>query len=65
MVTVMKRQNIKINQKDRLIYRNLLIEEMKKLGAENRDYDLISDELIQNALLQNWKAEDVAWAILQ
>ena len=46
-------------------YRTALIEEMLKQGATKADIDLISDALIINAIEQNRKVEDVAWAILQ
>lgn len=46
-------------------YRSQLILEMKKLGATKNEIELISDTLILNAINNNRKPEDVAWAVLQ
>ena len=46
-------------------YRKLLLMELKKMGADENDIDLVSDAVIINAINKDRKAEDVAWAILQ
>lgn len=46
-------------------YRKLLLAELKKMGADENDINLVSDTIIINAINKNRKAEDVAWAILQ
>lgn len=46
-------------------YRHLLQQEMIKLGATERELNLIKDATIRNALKKNRNPEDVAWAILQ
>lgn len=54
-----------ISQNEITSYRSLLIAEMKKIGATNRDIDLIHDATIRNSIRNKRKPEDVAWAILQ
>lgn len=46
-------------------YRKALIEELKKRGATPAELNLVSDEIITNALNQHRSVESVAWAILQ
>jgi len=46
-------------------YCKALQNEMIKLGAEEKDFDLIKDATIRNALRRNRKPKDVAWALLQ
>ncbi len=46
-------------------YREALIEELKKRGATPAELNLVSDEIIINALNQHRSVESVAWAILQ
>lgn len=46
-------------------YRELLIAEMKKLGAEENEFALICNALIMNSIRNDRRPEDVAWAILQ
>ena len=48
-----------------MIYKNALIEEMIKQNATEKEISLITDEVIENAIKQNKKVEDVAWALLQ
>lgn len=46
-------------------YRKQIIDEMRKLGATDNDFDLVCDNTVINSIVNNRKAEDVAWAILQ
>ncbi len=46
-------------------YRDALLSEMIKLGASENDFNLVCDNLIIASIINNRKAEDVAWAILQ
>lgn len=46
-------------------YRKALQNELIRLGASERDFKLIKDATIRNALKKNRKPEDVAWALLQ
>ncbi len=46
-------------------YRSLLVEEMLKLCASNQELWFIKDATIRNAIRNNRKPENVAWAILQ
>lgn len=46
-------------------YYDLLVKEMKKQGATDADLNLISKEMIENAIKNNKKPSDLAWAILQ
>ena len=46
-------------------YKNLLILEMKNLGANESDLLLITDIIVENALENDRDPKDVAWAILQ
>lgn len=46
-------------------YRLLLIDEMLKLGASEKELQMIKDATIRNAIRKNRKPEDVAWALLQ
>lgn len=55
-----KEKNISINE-----YRDLLRQEMLRLGATEHELELIKDATIRNAIKRNRKPEDVAWAILQ
>lgn len=48
-----------------IAYRKLLLAEMRKMGADESDLDLVCDAIIVNAINNDRKAEDVAWAILQ
>ncbi len=64
MVTAEERKNIEENISIEE-YRNLLIQEMYKLGANKQELELIKDATIRNAIKRNRKPEDVAWAILQ
>ena len=47
------------------LYKSLLEKEMIKMGASERDLKLIKDATIRNALRNNRKPEDVAWALMQ
>lgn len=46
-------------------YRDMLITELKKLGASGSELELVSEEMIINAINNGRKAVDIAWAILQ
>lgn len=46
-------------------YRDMLIIELKKLGASGSELELVSEEMIINAINNGRKAVDIAWAILQ
>lgn len=46
-------------------YRDMLIIELKKLGASGSELELVSEEMIINAITNGRKAVDIAWAILQ
>lgn len=46
-------------------YRDMLISELEKQGASESDLELISEEMIINAINNNRKVDDIAWAILQ
>ena len=50
-------------------YKNQLIEEMKKQGATQEDFQLFEEDLFHDivvtALYNNRDPSDVAWAILQ
>lgn len=46
-------------------YRDMLISELEKQGASESDLKLISEEMIVNAINNNRKVDDIAWAILQ
>lgn len=46
-------------------YYDSLVEQLRKQGATEEDINLISDEMIKNAIKNNRKPEDLAWAILQ
>ncbi len=56
---------VRISQYKVDLYKEQLIIEMKRLGAESEELSLISDSIIQNSILNGRKPEDVAWAILQ
>lgn len=51
--------------KEVIQYRQNLIAELVKLGANESEIDLISDEMLINAIKNNRKVEDIAWAIMQ
>ncbi len=55
----------RITQNDFNSYKELLLEELIKLGATKNELALISNAIIQNAILNHRNPEDVAWAILQ
>ncbi len=55
----------KIDEKDIVSYRSLLITEMKKLGATDNELRLVHDATIRNSIRNKRKPEDVAWAVLQ
>jgi len=44
-------------------YRDMLITELKKLGASGSELELVSEEMIINAINNGRKAVDIAWAI--
>lgn len=46
-------------------YRDMLIIELKKLGASGSELELIYEEMIINAINNGRKAVDIAWVILQ
>lgn len=46
-------------------YRQLLQEEMTRMGADEPEFKLIKDATIRNAIKRNRKPEDIAWAILR
>lgn len=47
------------------IYKAAIISEMKKLGATDKEIELLSDEVLRNGILNQRDPEVVAWAILQ
>lgn len=47
------------------VYKEELVEELKKQGATEKEIGLISDELIINAINNKNSASNVAWALLQ
>lgn len=55
----------RISESEIAEYRKSLLAELKKMGADENDINLVSDTIIINAINKNRKAEDVAWAILQ
>lgn len=57
--------SVNISASDISSYRNLLIVEMKKMGATDNDLQLVHDATIKNSIINKRKPEDVAWAILQ
>ncbi len=54
-----------ISEKDLTDFKELLIKEMLRLGATDDEISLIHNAILINAILNNRKPEDVAWAILQ
>ena len=48
-----------------LEYRFSLLEALKDMGATKVELDLITDELIINAISRNRNINDVAWGLLQ
>ena len=46
-------------------YEISLIEELRKINASQSDINLISIEMIQNAILVKADPKDVAWALIQ
>lgn len=46
-------------------YKKKVIECMREMGANDKDLSLLKDEMIFNGIENNWKPENVAWAILQ
>ena len=56
---------IKLPDKEIKDYYDSLVEQLRKQGATEEDINLISDEMIENAIKNNRKPEDLAWAILQ
>ena len=54
-----------INQTEITSYRKLVLIEMDKMGASDNEKQLIHDATIRNAIRNNRKPGDVAWAILQ
>ena len=47
------------------LYRDRVIDEMKKMGATNHEIELLKRETILNSIRNKRDPEDVAWAILQ
>lgn len=47
------------------VYKSMVIEAMKKMGATENDLSLLKKETIINSIQRNRKPEDVAWAVLQ
>ena len=47
------------------LYRGMVIDEMRKMGATPQELGLLRDEAILNSIRRNRKPEDLAWAILQ
>lgn len=48
-----------------LLYRDKVIEALKRFGATSQEIALLHDETILNSIRNNRKPEDIAWAILQ
>lgn len=46
-------------------YRDMLIIELKKLGTSGSELELVSEEMIINAINNGRNVVDIAWAILQ
>lgn len=46
-------------------YREMLISEMKKMGASENELSLVHDATITNSIINKREPRDVAWAILQ
>lgn len=46
-------------------YREKLINEMKKMGASEKELLLIHDATIKNSIINKREPRNVAWAILQ
>lgn len=46
-------------------YKVLLIKEMKKMGANSEELELINEDIIETAIMNHRTPEDLAWAILQ
>lgn len=46
-------------------YRELVITEMKKMGATDQELSLVHDATITNSIINKREPRDVAWAILQ
>ena len=55
----------KITNKEINEYKDNLILELEKLGATNKEKELVKENTIINAIRQNREPKDVAWAILQ
>lgn len=64
---LIQNQTVSINASPELIelYREKIIQEMKKLGATSQEIELLQYETILNSINNKRKPEDVAWAILQ
>lgn len=65
LAKISKTLTIQIPNTEYNSYREILIQEMVKLGANKNELALICDATIQNAIRNKRKPEDVAWAILQ
>ncbi len=46
-------------------YRHLVVLEMQKMGASEKDIKLLQEATILNSINNKRRPEDVAWAILQ
>lgn len=60
---------MKFSQDEIEAYRNRLIEEMKKQGATQEDFEMFEgdlfDDIVVTAMCNGRTPEDVAWAVLQ
>lgn len=53
-----------IDEGELLEFRAQVVKEMKKMGATKVQFSLLKDGVLKNAIRNNRKPEDVAWAIL-
>lgn len=56
---------VEISEEEIVLYRNKVLSQMKLMGASKNEMALVQDAAIRNAIRNNRKPEDVAWAILQ
>ena len=54
-----------ITNTDITIYKNALIEELKKFGACATELRMVTDEIIKSSILENIKPKEVAWAMIE
>lgn len=58
-------EGLKDDEFDIIEYRRLVIEEMKKLGAKESDYNLLGIGALRAGVKYKRSPADVAWAIIQ